>query len=1125
MQFNNADGTYNFTGTTTLNGGNAGIDIYNGATGTFTFGAGTALTHNSAGNAFVLLSSANVTYDGTIIDNDGVAVEIDGHDTGTATFNGAISSSIANASTVISVINSNGGAINFTGQMNIASTGTVVSLSGNNGGTITFNAGGSGLDITSTAGTGMLITGGGTVNVQGSGNSIATTSGTLLTITDTGGTATTANLAFATANNTGGNNGIFVQRIGVGTISGTVNIGGGAITATSRGVLLNGDALAFAYGGTITTSGTASRSVEATSRTGGVATLSGNITDTSLGISATSNTGGTLAFTGQTINLNTGANAAVTLTNNSGATISFAPAGGGNGLDIVTTSGAGFSATGGGTVIVTGAGNSIQTATGQVLNLTGVSAGVGGINFASLQSTGTVAGIAINLNNLDSVGGGAFSGGATSVAATSGGNDGIFVGNGSAANISFGATTIGTGTISGDGIEINGAGNGTVTFASATINNTTGHGVAIVGAAGATGAIALNGGTIAATVGGDGVNITGGSGSVTVAAAISKTSAGNVVEVSSHTGGAIAFSGNLSATGGSANGILLSNNTGGTIAFSGATKTINTGANNAIQFDNTAGTGAAVSFTGGGLDVDTNGARGITATSTTAGAGSLVITGSNNTIATSSGIALNLVNTSIAAGGLNFLSISASGDTRGIVLNTTGNAAGLTITGTGATDGSGGTIQNTGARGLELINTAQVNIANLNLTNANNSADTAGNDLVLTGANGAIYMNGVSTAVFENINITGTTLDNGITGTNVSNFQLNNSVIDSAGNGANESGIEFNNLSGTSSLTNTEIRFSETNSLDIVNTDVNLNLTLNNVIFRDTQSSGIGEGGLQFRSFSNIAGSPTTNIDVVDSDFLRLRTQAIQIVGEDDSTVSVDIVNNQIASQAGIGAGIDINGNDTATVTFNINNNTIQSQGGHSVNITSFLDANVMGRIIGNTITANGSGAGGSGVRVVAQETSQAIVSINTNTITAGAANSSSMILLQARFDSARLDATVNGNTIDSDATALADVEVISGSSTAGEANQVYIDILNNIIVAGGPTNLLRYRVSDVSNTNRLFLTGFVEGGAGVEDDAVATWNAKGNTAVTAGTVNVSLTPTAVGPVAGTALTPTNPLP
>ncbi len=284
-----------------------------------------------------------------------------------------------------------------------------------------------------------------------------------------------------------------------------------------------------------------------------------------------------------------------------------------------------------------------------------------------------------------------------------------------------------------------------------------------------------------------------------------------------------------------------------------------------------------------------------------------------------------------------------------------------------------------------------VNISNLNLTNASTTGQAAGQDLDLTTANGAIYMSGVATAVFENINITGTIADNGITGINVSNFQLNNSLITGAGDGAHESGIEFSNLSGTSSLTNTEIALSETNSLDIVNTDVNLNLTLNNVIFRDTQTSGIGEGGFQFRSFSSAAGTPTTNIDIIDSDFLRIRTQGIQVIAEDDSVVSVDITNSVIDSQTGIGAGIDINGNDTSTVRFNIiGNPTIRSSGGAAINITSFISANVMGRIANNTNinvysqTPAGTGASGSGVRLLAQENSHLTVAVTRQHADAG---------------------------------------------------------------------------------------------------------------------------------------------
>lgn len=48
LQFNNADGTYNFNGTNTLNGGDAGIDIINGSAGTFSFSANSAITSPTA---------------------------------------------------------------------------------------------------------------------------------------------------------------------------------------------------------------------------------------------------------------------------------------------------------------------------------------------------------------------------------------------------------------------------------------------------------------------------------------------------------------------------------------------------------------------------------------------------------------------------------------------------------------------------------------------------------------------------------------------------------------------------------------------------------------------------------------------------------------------------------------------------------------------------------------------------------------------------------------------------------------------------------------------------------------------------------------------------------------------
>ncbi|HTM94887.1 MAG TPA: hypothetical protein VL100_03585, partial [Croceibacterium sp.] len=101
-----------------------------------------------------------------------------------------------------------------------------------------------------------------------------------------------------------------------------------------------------------------------------------------------------------------------------------------------------------------------------------------------------------------------------------------------------------------------------------------------------------------------------------------------------------------------------------------------------------------------------------------------------------------------------------------------------------------------------------------------------------------------------------------------------------------------------------------------------------------------------------------------------------------------------------------------------------------------------------------------------------------------------------------------------------------SGSNI--ETNQIYANIANNNLVGSAAPNLLRLRVSELDNSHdpRIFLQGFVEGGAGLDDDAVATWNANGNTpGATTANIAVSLTGTATGPSAGTAQTPTNPLP
>ncbi|MEM9301991.1 MAG: Ig-like domain-containing protein, partial [Pseudomonadota bacterium] len=140
LQFDNADGSYNFNGTTTLNGGDAGIDITTGSAGTFTFGAGTAITNPTGRPYFESGSTANVTYNGTITQNNPNGLQITNKTGGTTDFNGAIT---ANTSTGIGIdlVNNAGSTIRFDGLLDIDTTnGTGFNASG--GGTVAGTGGG-----------------------------------------------------------------------------------------------------------------------------------------------------------------------------------------------------------------------------------------------------------------------------------------------------------------------------------------------------------------------------------------------------------------------------------------------------------------------------------------------------------------------------------------------------------------------------------------------------------------------------------------------------------------------------------------------------------------------------------------------------------------------------------------------------------------------------------------------------------------------------------------------------------------------------------------------------------------------------------------------------------------------
>ena len=245
-----------------------------------------------------------------------------------------------------------------------------------------------------------------TINTNGAGINLqtGTLSGSLVGVTSTS----------ATVNN--------VSLVSVAT-SGTFDLGTGALSgASSSAFVINDGAGSFSYAGTITNA-SATRSVSISNKDGGTVTLSGNINPAGAGagIAVTSNSTGAnvIRFTGSQKKISTtGASAAVDLSTNTGATISFEN----GGLEITKASGAGagFSATGGATAVtVEGTGNTINTTGGPALNVASTTIGANGLTFRSLSASGGANGIV--LSSTGSSGGLTVTGDGTGVANGSGG--------------------------------------------------------------------------------------------------------------------------------------------------------------------------------------------------------------------------------------------------------------------------------------------------------------------------------------------------------------------------------------------------------------------------------------------------------------------------------------------------------------------------------------------------------------------------------------------------------------------------------------------------------------------------------------------------------------------------------
>ncbi|MEM7357661.1 MAG: inverse autotransporter beta domain-containing protein [Pseudomonadota bacterium] len=503
---------------------------------------------------------------------------------------------------------------------------------------------------------------------------------------------------------------------------------------------------------------------------------------------------------------------------------------------------------------------------------------------------------------------------------------------------------------------------GSITFTGGTITNN-GTGVAFQ----ASDSVDINGGSATINIGSNIVNadtganvqaveITETSGNITLSGNITNTNGGELIAIGfdsinaglgGPTAGTIAFTGTtLSDTSG--DGIIINDvsagaavtfsagtsvniqtpvttglditNNAGTVTFNGSV-TVNSGTNTAVNINNN--TGGNINFAGGGLDIDTTTAAGFTAT----GGGTVTVQGTGNTVNTTTGTAVNIVNTTIGGSGVTFQSVSSSGSTNGIVLNTTG-AGGFTIAGDGTTtrNNSGGTIQNTTGSAILLTNASNIDINHLNITDAGIHA---------------------------------------IDGTGVNNFTFRHSTVSGIGPAAVDDHNAFNFVTGAQSVIGTvlvdNVAFTnfEDTAIDIANTSGAVNVTVSNSVFSNNHAT-FGNEAIAVDS----QNTALFNLNVTGNTFTNVQGDAVAArVGGSGGTHDINITGNTSTHALNVGGGdFLIQMTNGADVTFDINNNTVdhasQLLSGDPIQIVGNGDAE--GRIVGNTL----SGYGGDAIRL-----------------------------------------------------------------------------------------------------------------------------------------------------------------
>lgn len=460
------------------------------------------------------------------------------------------------------------------------------------------------------------------------------------------------------------------------------------------------------------------------------------------------------------------------------------------------------------------------------------------------------------------------------------------------------------------------------------------------------GAFSAASGTISGATG-IAVDVNGGSGDLSYGGSVTD-GPGATAEVTGRTGGTVTLSGILADGADAGGGVTVSGNSGGSTVLSGSAKSFSTGASTAIAM--TSSDGHALRLTGGGLSVVTSTGKGIDAV----GSGTLVVAGSGNVLDSGTGRPLGVAGTDIGAAGLVFESISSNGAPNGILLDGTGSAGSLQVTGTGGTCTAAST---SGCTGGEIASS----------TGADSSSPTpAGTGIVLHDTQSP-SLTRMWIHDHSNYAVRGST----VRGLTIAHSVVNGANGDNGTTPYDESSILLSDLTGSASISSTHVSGGLEDNLRVANDTGSLDrLTLDQVTLAASGSRPANDAV----NVESTGSAGALKLTVTDSTFQSAAGDLLQVThggtGAGDLVLTGNAFSNAHPVIATGGGGVTVAQAGTAgATTMNVTGNTFRDAVGHGVLVvknagTSTQQGTFSNNTVGVAGVANSGSAEGSALKL-----------------------------------------------------------------------------------------------------------------------------------------------------------------